>query len=95
MSERNYIERQAAEARKKAIQGAAADALDEIRTTVLKLLMLTGIEDDTATVRRAMDHAEDMVNDLTGDALDELSDEIDAANDAIDRDERPARWAVL
>ena len=56
MSERNYIERQAAEARKKAIQGAAADALDEIRTTVLKLLMLTGIEDDTATVRRAMDH---------------------------------------
>lgn len=54
MSERNYIERQAAEARKKAIQGAAADALDEIRTTVLKLLMLTGIEDDTATVRRAL-----------------------------------------
>jgi len=95
MSERNYIERQAAETRKKAIQNAAADALDEIRTTVLKLLMLTGIDDDTATVRRAMDSASDMLSDLTGDALNELADEFDAANDAIDRDEQPARWAVL
>lgn len=95
MSERNYIDRQAAEARKKVIQGAAADALDEIRATVLNLLALTRIGDDDAAVRRAMDHASDMIADLTGDALDDLADEISECNEAIAQDERPARGMVL